>query len=210
MLLESKTITFKVCRRLWQYLGIETVEIKTRETMKEMCVRLKLFFCLQLEKDFEEMFVVVNIIQRKCSSYSIPITAQANKKALGPSDITLARLAQAFAPITAALIIGHRIQGKLTSKLFGLSNLPVLMSHSIFPGLLRSSDLDLINVAKVLNVEMTLLLCTPKERRRMESQSMEELLEKSSQFVMAAVNGSLIIDNSQAQHTQKSRDSERR
>lgn len=134
---------------------------------------------------------VKDIIARKCSQYGISTTAKASKTPLGPSVITLARLSQAFAPATAAVIMGHSLAGNLKTKLFPGVTLPLIMTHTIFPAILRDTDTELIEIAKYLNLEMSIMLSTPKDKRRMMSASLSDLLEQSDSFVMAAVNGSV-------------------
>lgn len=134
---------------------------------------------------------VKDTISRKCVQYGIAVTAQTSKTPLGPSVITLARLSQAFAPATAAVILGHSLFGNLKSKLFPGVVLPILMTHTIFPALLREEDAELIEIAKYLNLEMSIMLSAPKEKRRMTMMTLSDLLEQSDSFVMAAVNGSI-------------------
>lgn len=134
---------------------------------------------------------VRDVIARKCSQYGISTTAKTSKTPLGPSVITLARLSQAFAPATAAVIMGHNLAGNLKTKLFPGVTLPLIMTHTIFPAILRDTDAELIEIAKYLNLEMSIMLSTPKDKRRMMSASLSDLFEQSDSFVMAAVNGSV-------------------
>lgn len=134
---------------------------------------------------------VKDIIARKCSQYGISTVAKSSKTPLGPSVITLARLSQAFAPATAAVIMGHDVMGNLKTKLFPGVVLPLIMTHTIFPAILRETDTELIEIAKFLNLEMSIMLSAPKEKRRMMSATLSDLFEQSDSFVMAAVNGSV-------------------
>lgn len=135
---------------------------------------------------------IKEVISRKCSQYGISTTAKTSTTPLGPSVITLARLSQAFAPATATLIIGHSIPGNLKTRLFPGIVPPLIMTHTIFPALLRDTDTELIEIAKYLNLEMSIMLSTPKDKRRMMAMDLSELLEQSESFVMAAVNGSMM------------------
>lgn len=135
------------------------------------------------------------MITRKCSQYGISLSAKTTVGPPGPSVITLARLSQSFLAASAAIILAHGIAENLKSKLFPGITLLLLMTHTIFPGLIRERDLDLIEIARYLNLEMSIMLSTPKEKRRLEFQTMADLLEKSETFVMAAVHGTIVSDN---------------
>ncbi|CAH2088735.1 unnamed protein product [Euphydryas editha] len=134
---------------------------------------------------------VRDVISRKCSQYGISTSERQKAGPLGPSVITLARLSQAFAPATASVILGHSRVGNLKSKLFAGVTLPVLMTQTIFPVLLREEDTELIEISKYLNLEIAIMLSTPKEKRRMMSMALSDLLEQSESYVMDAVNGSV-------------------
>lgn len=106
-------------------------------------------------------------------------------------------MAQAFSVCTSAVIIAKRVPGKLTSKLYGpLSNL--IMQHTVFPGLIPNNTNyteDLRDIAVVLNMEMSILLASPKDKRKIATKTVDELMETSEQFVDAAINGNTVTDS---------------
>lgn len=135
-------------------------------------------------------------ISRKCSGLAISTTRE-DARRMTSTTVTLARLSQAFPQVTATIIIGHGLEGKLQPKWLIGERLPLLMQHSIFSALIPcdtayTAELQLI--AKALNLEMTVMLQTPKEKRKMEGRDMAELEELSEKYVMAAVNGSVCTD----------------
>lgn len=139
---------------------------------------------------------VADVVRRKCNAYGIQIERRQNASILGTSHLTLARIAQAFAPATVSIIISHGIQGKLTSKLF-TSPLPLVMQHTIFAGLIPQGQIyseNLRYIACILNAEMSILLATPKDKRKMLHRSFEDLMEEAQMFVDAAINGSALSD----------------
>lgn len=72
------------------------------------------------------------------------------------------------------------------------------MQHTVFSGVIPSvSEFseDLREIALLLNVEMTLTLASPKDKRKMATRPLEDLLKSSTQYVDAAINGNLIADD---------------
>ncbi|CAB3241816.1 unnamed protein product [Arctia plantaginis] len=129
------------------------------------------------------------ILKRKVMSYGITIDPSKNRGALGTKELTLSRIAQAFAPCTAAVIIGHNLKGKLVSKLLG--GLQIIMQHTIFSSLITTGATyleELREIAQILNMEMSIMLATPKEKRKLFMKPVSDLLEESSQYVDAAMN----------------------
>lgn len=138
--------------------------------------------------------VVAPVLRRKAQAYGITLEKTQNRSILGTRHLTLARLAQAFPHATATLILKDGIKSKLDSKLF--PGLPLLMAHTIFPALIPAgidgiTDI-LREVAQFINVEMSFMLADPKQKRKMAVRSLEDLLEQSTMFVDAAMNGSVI------------------
>lgn len=129
------------------------------------------------------------MLSRKAALYGIQLDPTQNRNLLSSSALTLARLAQAFAPVTAVLIIDHGIDGKLKSKLFAGIPLPRIMQHTIFSSMIITDDEDLRLIGLILNAEMSILLSVPKEKRKKERKAIEDLLEESEQYVDAAING---------------------
>lgn len=75
--------------------------------------------------------------------------------------------------------------------------LPLLMQHTIFSSLIPSDAIkgDLRQVAILLNIEMSHLLTSPKEKRTIDMQALSALIETSSVlFVDAALNGTHITN----------------
>ncbi|CAB3230131.1 unnamed protein product [Arctia plantaginis] len=73
------------------------------------------------------------------------------------------------------------------------------MQHTIFPSLIpgeSESDIreELRTVALVLNIETSILLASPKEKRKMKAKDVEELVSLAEQLVDAAMNSTLIDD----------------
>ncbi|CAB3261985.1 unnamed protein product [Arctia plantaginis] len=129
------------------------------------------------------------ILKRKVMSYGITIDPSKNRGALGTKELTLSRIAQAFAPCTAAVIIGHNLKGKLVSKLLG--GLQIIMQYTIFSRLISTGATypeELREIAQILNMEMSIMLATPKEKRKLFMKPVSDLLEESSQYVDAAMN----------------------
>lgn len=140
-----------------------------------------------------------DLIRRKTAAYGIIMDRKQGETILGTSSLTLARISQAFPIATAALILKNNIPGKLKTKaLVGVTALPTLMQHTIFPGLIPTDDEvvtePLKDIALVLNIETSILLATPKERRKLEQKDVDELQEQAEQFVSAAMDGSLVSD----------------
>lgn len=137
------------------------------------------------------------VLRRKATAYGISLEPTKNKTSLGTRDLTLARLAQAFSVCTSAVIIAKKVPGKLVSKLYGpLTNM--IMQHTVFPGLIPSNTSytdDLRDIAVVLNMEMSILLASPKDKRKIATKTVDELMETSEQFVDAAINGNTVTDS---------------
>lgn len=134
---------------------------------------------------------VKDIVSRKLATLGIALTAE---KRLTAASVTLARLSQTFPQVTAAIILGQGIDGKLQPKWLLDSILPRIMQHSVFSGLIPKDSKafgDLKVMALALNLEMTVMLQVPKEKRRMESKDISELSEMSEKYVMAAINGTI-------------------
>lgn len=137
------------------------------------------------------------VLKRKAAAYGIIMEPGQNKNILGSKELTLARLAQAFSIQTATIIIKDQVVGKLRSKLFS-SDLPLLMQHTNFSGVIPSTGAyqdDLRSIALYLNLEMSLTLSSPKEKRKAAVRTMDELLEQSTQYVDAAIAGNMIDDS---------------
>lgn len=135
-------------------------------------------------------------MRRKATAYGISLEPTKNKTILGTKDLTLARLAQAFSVCTAAVIISKKVPGKLTLKLFGPLT-AIIMQHTVFPGLIPSGTTytdDLRDIAVILNMEMSILLASPKDKRKIATKTVDELMETSEQFVDAAINGNTVTD----------------
>ncbi|KAG7313517.1 hypothetical protein JYU34_000658 [Plutella xylostella] len=67
------------------------------------------------------------------------------------------------------------------------------MQHTIFPSLIPMTGAfvePLREVAIILNLEMSILLTKPKDKRKMMSKTLAELMEDSKKHVDAAINGS--------------------
>ncbi|CAB3256944.1 unnamed protein product [Arctia plantaginis] len=136
-----------------------------------------------------------NVLSRKARAYGISMDPNKNKTVLSTKDLTLSRLAQAFAVCAATIILDKGVQGKLKSKLLG--PLPIIMQHTIFASLIPTTSNfseSLREVAQILNMEMSIMLSLPKEKRKMMTKSIEDLLEVSNQYVDAAMNGSTMSD----------------
>lgn len=137
------------------------------------------------------------VLKRKAAAYGIIMEPGQNKNILGSKELTLARLAQAFSIQTATVIIKDQVAGKLRSKLFSVE-LPLLMQHTIFSGVIPSTGTyqdDLRSIALYLNLEMSLTLSSPKDKRKAAVRTIEELLEQSTQYVDAAITGNMIDDS---------------
>lgn len=135
------------------------------------------------------------IVTRKLSALGIA-TAGAEKR-LTASSVTLARLSQTFPHVTATIIVGKNFEGKLQPKWLLGSVLPLIMQHSVFSGLIPKGCAafeELKTIALALNLEMTVMLQVPKEKRKMENRDISELTDMSEKYVMAAINGSLCPD----------------
>ena len=141
---------------------------------------------------------VENIIRRKETAYAI-VSGHLARTSIDNSSLTLARLSRASPLATASLIIKNNISGKLKTKaLAEVSTLPIIMQHSVFPSLIPTDqeDLreDLKTVAIVLKMETSILLTSPKEKRKLEKRDVKDLAAQAEQFVSEAMTGSLIDD----------------
>lgn len=137
---------------------------------------------------------VAEAIRRKCSAYGISTTGKIPATNLSASSITLSRLAQAFCPVTASIIIKSNLETDFRSRLYYGVILPLLMTHTIFSGVIRSADIDLIRIAKILNVEMSIMFASPKDKRKMENTVLSDLISQSENYVNAAVHSTIIDD----------------
>lgn len=140
---------------------------------------------------------VSDLIRRKAAAYGIVMERKQNQTILGTSSLTLARISQAFPVATASLIVSNEIPGKLKTKaLAGIVSLPMLMQHTIFPSLIPDEDDEyceqLKTIALVLNLETSILLATPKEKRKLEDRDVDDLAQQAEQFVNAAMTGCLL------------------
>lgn len=133
------------------------------------------------------------IITRKMSALGISV-AKTDKK-LTTTSVTLARISQTFPQVTGTLINEKRIEGKLQPKWLLGSKLPLLMQHSIFsasiPKNIHATEEE---IAVALNLEMTVMLQVPKEKRMMEARDIGELEELSKKYVNAAINGTICTE----------------
>lgn len=135
---------------------------------------------------------VKNVVSRKCAGIGISTAKPVAGTKLSPTTVTLARLSQAFPQVTATIILGKEVQGKLNPCWLLGSTLHLLMQHSIYAAVIPldqpyTPQLQLIAIA--LNLEMTVMLHVPKEKRKMENRDLSDLEESSSKYVLAAMNG---------------------
>lgn len=144
------------------------------------------------------------IIRRKCATYCIPIES-ATMGSMPVSQITLSRLSLAYANVTAEIIINRKIPGKLSSRLFQKVTVPLLMQHTVFPCLISTTvyTAELRYIAVILNVEMSYLFASTREKMAMCCQPLSDLMEKSAKFVDAALSNNHITDTCKIQILQK-------
>lgn len=140
------------------------------------------------------------IIRRKCATYCIPIES-ATMGSMPVSQITLSRLSLAYAIVTAEIIINRKIPGKLSSRLFQKVTVPLLMQHTVFPCLISTTvyTAELRSIAVILNVDMSYLFASTREKMAMCCQPLSDLMEKSAKFVDAALSNNHIIDTCKIQ-----------
>lgn len=166
---------------------------------------LKFFINLFLEYGNDEMMAILfckdkqsaNFLRRMHSSYGITDHDRWDSRVprtLPIRHLTFERIAQAFAPLTASIIIEKGIKGKFTSKLFR-GELPIIMQHAIFSSLIPqdiSFSESMREIAIYLKAEISVLHGLPEHDWKGVDTPMKELMESSSQFVDAAISASIM------------------
>lgn len=131
------------------------------------------------------------IIRNKCALYGITDTIGTAE------DMTLSRIIRAFPVHTAKVILKEQFQGILPYSSFFQQDLPLLMQHNIFSGLLPRFDFpELRQVSEVLIMEISVKLARPAEKQDFMKKSVNDFIKYSRKHVEAYLFSRLDDENS--------------
>lgn len=142
------------------------------------------------------------VIKKKCEFYEIKIETSPGPKLT--YELTLSRVARAFPVHAAAVHLKENFQGILTYSSFFKQELPLIMQHQIFSGLIPSTKTkaeikgirDILQpIANILNMEIYVKLSEPKKKRELMSKIVSDVLFSSRGYVFRAIESRVDEDD---------------